>query len=285
MTTLLDRMRDSMGGDIPALMRAAEVIDMTPIMALPRIDWDDRKISAYAQCMPSDMPLWFESSFLGARLASIVAQVDGYPFWHWEPLAETSREIEDASYCIIGMAEQDGRLITGAPCAVYLDSDFNVDEVTFYRSPSGPVEDLVRLDDAERSLMLRTGQWDTLREMTQERIAADRALMHAAVIPTLQALSLLAHGIATLDDRPASRNRAKRRSQRRSNRGSVRTMRLHAPTGQTEADRRQSLHWRAEHWAPADRGDKGRFVAKGTGQDEMIWHPGRWVGDPAIGAT
>jgi len=278
-----------MDGNLPDDLRDAEVIDMTPVTTLPRVGPDDPKIAAYAQCMPSHLPLWFEATRAdlgGRRFAAVVTEACAVNFYKLRPWTETHRDPEeDASFAITGMVEHGDRVIgMSASCAVYLDSDFSVEEVTFYTSPSGAGEDLCRLTDDERHDTLLNGRWDELHEMTKERIAGDHLAIHDAVIPTLQALSLLAHGIAVLEDRGVSRNRANRRHSRlrTRRRGPVKTMRLHAPTGQTKSDRRQSLHWRAEHWAPADRGALGRFVDKGTGQEELVWHPGRWVGDPAI---
>lgn len=239
--------------------------------------------------------MWLEFRTPWSRVASIVTHAEFVHAWELKKYAvsgSAERETEDASYAVSLLMDWPDEPSIGirrpeAAAFVYLDADFAVDEVELYTHRQSTAAMLAERWPIDYEPGIDDGRWQAVlaecEEETIDRLAASYGVIRDFVIPTLKALSLLAHGIATLEDRPASRNKHARRNSHRNT--PVKTMRLHAPPGQTESERHQSLHWRAEHWAPADRGAAGRFVAKGTGEDEMIWHPGRWVGDPAIGAT
>jgi hypothetical protein len=300
-------------------LRGVGVIDMSPVTGLPLVDTDSPKIEAFSQCKPSRLSLWFEASPVDlrgalspddARFATLVTDPEFVDITKLEPWGHAIRTLkdgvpppqrdpEDASYAVTALRQDAGGQIFTASsrCFVYLDSDFAVEAVEFYVRSMSMAEYLMF-----RKWAAETGQtvalcapidltqpppygvpWDVLRAEIVDAIAGDVVGLQVMIIPTLQAMSLLAHGIATLKDPAVSRNKHVRRHS--SSNIPVQTMRLYTPPGQTESDRRQSLHWRADHWAPADRGTLGRFVAKGTGQEEMVWHPGRWVGDPALGAS
>lgn len=111
-------------------------------------------------------------------------------------------------------------------------------------------------------------------------------LMSYNVPMALLACSLRSGGVAIERRRHISRSAARRwRRQNGCDMVPVFDLSLRPVPGQTAAERHQRLHWRDEHWAPADRGAAGRFVRKGTGDDELIFHPGRWVGDPKWGTA
>jgi hypothetical protein len=316
MRTIRDRMRaarlniwDSGAGVELSDLRGVGVIDMSPVTSLPLVDTDSPKIEAFSQCKPSRLPLWFEASPVdlrgaespaGAQFATLVTDPEFVNVTKLEPWGDAGgpyRDPEDASYAVTALRQdQNGQVFpAGSRCFVYLDSDFAVEAVEFYVRTGSMAEHLMF-----RKWAAETGQtlslctpidltqpppygvpWDVLRAEIVDAQAGDVVGLQVMIIPTLQAMSLLAHGIAILKDPPVSRNKHVRRHS--ADKTPVQTMRLYAPPGQTDTERHQSLHWRAEHWAPADRGTHGRFVAKGTGQEEMVWHPGRWVGDPAIG--
>jgi hypothetical protein len=312
-TTLCDRVRAerdefrTLGIEYSELRRV-RVIDMTPVLALPRPATPDQsKIEAYSQCKPDRLPLWFEGTIHAIRTAGVVVDPAAIDLNGWTEFggtnAQTQRRTTGASYGVTVLTEREDRIVGIATlCLIYLDVDFNVSEVVFFNrladtDPSALFDeahpglaDAWRaadlLPEAERdaeleSLGVRGDEMEAVEERLVEHMTAQLIIQADAIVPTLQALSLLSHGIAILEDRPVSRNKHVRRHS--ADRTPVRTMRLYAPPGQTDMERHQRLHWRAERWAHEDRGAGGRFVTKGTGEDELIFYPGRWVGDPAIG--